>query len=1376
MNMASLNGPYDGLGIYPSTAVPFIIKSQNSPSFGPNVLNINGGHPGSNLGTAIIIYGSSYGEYAWNEVWMLTPDGRIICAFDDQIAIGLDPNDEYLVACVGSDPNDPSQQWTFEGSLGGYVIRNNQNNMVISAPPSQGTTFTSNYPQAGLSSLQGGATPEQYWQFFPTGPISSIAGKVYLQSALGGTLGSENPLVLSSYNNSAVIQSWVPYESYQLWLFNLNGSIANNSNYGLVLTSTSSSDQSDNQVTLSAPAGDNQTWTLDDNQLSVDVSGIGILYLNVNDSKTAENSAVITWEKTSGNNEIWYAFPAMPIDMGTCFYIQSSMSASDGNPTPFVLSVPGNAATAGVQLVIEPLVPGSLNQLWFMEDLGVITSAMNRTLALTANANSDNPVTLKAVQNNQPLQQWYIQSNGMVTMCLTDSGLVYLNVSGGGNASSGQGVITYTYATGSNATWSFPVYKPQPSGLWFTIRTCLKNAQNPKTCFLTASERGDVMVGPPSGGYALAEGQAGVNQLWRITTSGNVVSALNPNLGLTAGGANGLSLQPILGDAADQQWIWGTPVSMTLDSHGKSVNWPSAVLQNVGTGQVLWQTGNGYPYNALTLQSASSDQDTDNQLWYILPALPAYDQCTTIRNTSGTGLFLTLPAQPSNQTYTASLANRQGDPSLSTWTFTYPGYICSALDPGIVLSLEVDPSSSTGNAPVYTNNVCAYPLQPGLAPFQLWTATPDGLLVNQHNGMALTASNNAAPTGVTVAPLSKDPQTAMQVWEFCPGVHLQTLVAMPTEPFPAWNAAQAIVYNYINSALGLSAADIRDQYSNLCAPLASYQVLISVMPQATLSGATSADWISVVTQLNKELLAVIAVQSLFQQVTNFHLNMSQAQDISLSEAVTAAALPDQMNTKVQPKKKNKSWIGDLVEGLAYTAMNVAGTFIADPELGTELSTGEKFIKNGLPFLSNLMSTGFSSGSSFLQGQGNTPSSKNAAILANIYNYELTVWQMQQSLLTVFESANVALGQLEALILGDWGKLWGVYQMIQNPDGISSLYWPSFMAPSMAPQMLSGYTNGILQTLIPANSANKINATMHTNMGSPQGPVGLNADQVSFIENNADGTQNVYTTTCSQQVMQMIWANGASPLDFFHNLNGWSVPISYQNVASGENSSGPLAAGMIVRFRNNSAQALTLDLLAVNVMGNQNSFNSQQTIQYNLPAYGVQELAGCSYYIYQVVGPAQGGYVQQGTQGSFSIYTGSDTYVTGDFGFNQSDKIPSFNVSASGQSGYSAWVNLDHNYTSQGMYLFEVVITYGTVYPIVVSEISNPSPTSGLKAALPTGEPKAFVSTGESKASVPTGEPKASLPTGEPKASEPTGATQKDKEEQPLSPAEQLFAL
>lgn len=177
MNMANLNGPYDGLGIYPSTAVPFIIKSQNSPSFGPNILNIQGANPGSNVGTPVIIYGSSSGEYSWNEIWMLTPDGRIICAFDDQISIGLDPSNGYLVACVASDPNDPSQQWTIEGSLGGYVLRNNQNSLVITAPPSQGNTITSNYPQASLTALQGGATPEQYWQFFPSGPISSIGGR-----------------------------------------------------------------------------------------------------------------------------------------------------------------------------------------------------------------------------------------------------------------------------------------------------------------------------------------------------------------------------------------------------------------------------------------------------------------------------------------------------------------------------------------------------------------------------------------------------------------------------------------------------------------------------------------------------------------------------------------------------------------------------------------------------------------------------------------------------------------------------------------------------------------------------------------------------------------------------------------------------------------------------------------------------------------------------------------------------------------------------------------------------------------------------------------------------------------------------------------------
>ncbi len=1287
--MANLNGSYEGLGLLPTTAIPFIIKSQNSP----NVINIAGAPAYPGPGNSIILFGGSSGKYNWNEIWQLTPAGQLLCAYDNQVALGLNSGNEFLTCLVAGNPSDMRQQWSFEGTRGSYLIRNKETQMVLTGAPGTGA-YTSNYPPISLSELSPSDQPQSYmlWQLFPPGPISTLTGKVYIQSELNnGSVGSENPLVLASYNNGAVIQGWVPNNSCQIWLFNPDGTISTDSDYGLVLTATSSSDKSDNQVTLTAPSGNNQTWSLSNNELSVNVSGIGTLYMNVNDSNTSENSSVITWEQTGNSNEKWYAFQAMTVDIGTCFYIQTQMTGPDGNPTPYVVTVPGSTTASGISLVIEPLVPGSLHQLWFMEDLGVISSAMNRNMVLTANASTDNPVTLQEVQSNQGLQQWYLQSNGMMAVGLPNSGLAYLNVSGGSPATQGQGVITYSYSTQSNSLWSFPAYTPQPSGLWFTIRTCLQNTQSPNTIYLTAGTMGEVMVGPPSGGYVLAEGQAGIDQLWRITPSGNVVSALNPNLGLSAGGPNGVSLQPIEGISTNQQWLWGDPVPMTLSGHSQT--WPSAPLQNIGKGQVLWQTGNGYPFNTVTLQDASSNEDTSNQLWYVLPFAPAFDQYTTIRNTAGSGLFLTLPAKSGDQGYTASLANRSGDPSLSLWMFTYPGYITSALNPHIVLSLEVDTSTSTGGTPAYTNNVCAYPLQPGLAPFQLWSATPDGLLLNQYNGMALTAIANTAPTGVNTTPISANPETAMQLWDCCPGVHLQTLMTMPTQPFVTWDAGQAIVYSYINTALGLSVADIRAQYSNLSAPLMSYQVLINAMPQATLSGATSTDWTSVIAQLNQELMAAIAVQTLFQQLTDFHLNLSQAQEISLSEAVTAAALPNQMNTKVQPKKKNKSWVGDLVEGLAYTALNVAGNFVAEPELGTELSKGGDFIKNGLPFMANLMSTGFATGSAYMQG--NSQSTKNSAILANIYNYELTVWQMQQTLVTVFEGANIALGQLEALILGDWGKLWRVYQMIQNPQGIASLFWPSFMAPSLAPQMLSGYTSGILQTLLPANPDNKINATMHTNMGSPQGPLGLNNNQVSFIENNPDGTQNVYTTTCSQQAMQMVWASGASPIDFFHGLNGWSLPVSYQNVASSEKSTAPIAAGLIVRFVNNTAQAMTLTVNAENILGVERSFNySPVSITLSLPAYGVQEFAGCSYYIFDVTSSGPGGYLQMGTNGSYTINAGSVETVTGNIGIDLNYGIPPYSLSASGQSGYNAMVNLDQTYVSQGMYLFEVVISWG----------------------------------------------------------------------------------
>jgi hypothetical protein len=1138
----------------------------------------------------------------------------------------------------------------------------------------------------------------------------------YIQTALSGSVSSgANPYMLAAASSGAVLEQWQPGAQSQLWTFNTDGTIASASNSGLVLNSTSTSNKSNNQVTLTAPSGSTaQQWTYSNNQLSVNMGGsIGTLYLNVNDSKQSNGAGVITWEQTNATNESWYTFPAQSMAVNEWFYLQTAMTAGKGSNAPFVLAISGTEADPTV--VIQPLQAGALNQLWQINIDGVIISALDRTVALTANSDGDQPVTVQAIKSGLSGQQWYRIPNGMMAIG-TPGNVWFLNVKGGGNAVAGTQVITDGYqSNASNAIWNVIPYIPEPSGSWFTIQTALAAPGTQTPYLLTASENWDVSLSPPLGGYTLPQGQAALSQVWRKMIGGNIVSAINPNLALTGETEGGnITLAPLQSGSADQQWFWG--YSQTLAAAGSKGEVLCGVLQNAGQSQVLW--GAGASDGVVTLQPAASANDTGNQLWYVLPHAPAFSQSTTIRNLGGAdevaGLFLSLPSNTDSSGGFPAMVNEQsGNPALSMWQFEFPGYIVSGTDPDVVLSLEVG-SGSTPQGPVYTSNVIACPRQPDAQPFQLWSATAEGLIVNQYNGQALAASAADASSKVITVALTGDPKTDLQLWDFSPGIALQTTLAQPAVPFPDWTSEQAIAYKAISQELGLPDG-VRAQYANLAAPLGSYQlqmnlILLPIINDGAAAAGTKpskeevGNWISVVTQLNKEIAAVTAIQLLFQQVTALHLSLSQAQAMTLSELITGCALPDGLQTKIQPQKKKKSWIGDLIEGLTYTALNVAGSFIGDPEAGKELSMGAKFVKNGLPCIANLISTGFATS----QGVQATKSSSTVSkyetafnkAMQNAYNYEMTVLEMQQTLLSEFEAVGSALGQIEAMILSDWGKLRVVYDMTKSAGAMSSLYWPSTMTPIQANQMLSGYTIGVLQTLMPANSDYTIDATMHANYGNLISPAGWQNDG-SFVENNNDGTQNIYSTTVNQQIMEVVWANGVDPVSFFRGINGWSVPITYQNMVGTDNNNVPEGAAVIVTIQNFTNQEFTMNLTLNSLVGDGSNFSSNNIfplLTKRLTAYGAQQFAGACWECWFFVSPHAGGsgYIPSALQGDINIVDSGQAnvmsvHVDNSYNSGSNSNIPAtYNWSdLTFTAPYKA--TLTQNATPSGMVLVTIAI-------------------------------------------------------------------------------------
>lgn len=1182
------------------TQVPFYIQTAISGSpYNANpksVLSRNGG---------IVIDNWSPGSA--EQMWQFNDDGSI--SPWQTTSLVLTAQSTSPTSCVqvtleafdGSQSLTAAQIWTYQN-----------NHFSVNMGGSIGTVYLNLYnadlaPGTMVITYDYSVGDNEKWFPFPATLTQTASNNFYIQTGLSGSVnGQANPYVLSNNNSGVVIEQLAPGNGTQMWTVNPNGTITPLDNYQVVLTANSSGS---GQVTLETfdaatqqPSAA-QTWYYGNSQFWVDLGGTaGKVYLNVDDNNLAPGTPVITYEQTTGNNELWYMLPAYPVMAGEWFYLKTEMPNNAGDRNTYVMTVSSTTPGAGTPVVIEPLSPGSPAQLWKMEGNGMLVNALDLSLCLASTPDSHD-VTMQSTHGTDYWVQWYLMSNGMLATGPSGENY-YLNVQGGGNASSGTNLITYGFSEASNEIWVPLPYEPE--GLYFTIQNAAFEQSGPMSNLLSVGPNGVVTLAPPMGGLVIPTGDAAKFQLWRKTMDGYILSATHPNLALTASeGVLTLTIAPLVPGNDKQRWVMG-------DSQPYSVNGGKdellvGTIENIYFKELLCNNvlqappppGTAYPYNAL---------------WAVVPHGMPFSESTTIRNAGNgeTGLFLTMPqTYEKDGTYQITVDAISSDAEVSMWQYEYPGYLVSSVNPAIVLSLEADPTGSAQH-PKYLNNAVAYVKVPGTKLFQLWTITNEGLILNQYNGQALTIGAAKEGTNVTTTKVSGTPATSLQVWDFAPGKALQTVLAQPHWSYPVFKDGEQKAYAYICSLL--KQKDVRDQYVNLTAPLAGFQSQIGLMLTGFLSGTslpagtTAQDFQAVALQLSREFTAVSAVRSLFQQATTLYLSLGQSQSMMLSELITACELTTGINAKVSPPKKKNGWFGSLLEGILYTAMNVAGTFVDDPEAGKQASLFAKFMKNGLPCFANIMSTGYAT----FQGAQQTASYvayEAQKIQENFYNYEMTVSQLQQMLLDEFEALGNALGNVETFILADWGKTQAVYEMSNRIGDMSSLFWPSTLTSKDVQKMLSGYTMQVLQTLLPANASYSISATMHTNYQSRQGEGWHNGN---YYMENMDGTENIYSTNVNQQVMNKIWACGTKAASFYRRLNGWYLPYSYQDMVATGNETIPAGAGALVTVENFTNVELTLTLTMSSLMGDGSYFDCpfQYTPQtYTIGAYRALQFAG-----------------------------------------------------------------------------------------------------------------------------------------------------------------------
>lgn len=796
--------------------------------------------------------------------------------------------------------------------------------------------------------------------------------------------------------------------------------------------------------------------------------------------------------------------------------------------------------TSGSAIEVQNGPPELTTSLWQWNSDGTLSLAFFPSLVI--GVGSDSKLVLQESSSSNPAWQIVpVSATKCVYIYSPGSGYFNIDHPSSIDSVSGTPLIAYEYQIQWNNWWTLVPYTPT-SGQWFTLGDCegwgyLVTAMAKYNGYPVPTE----FSGQLGTAYAVTDPETGLPlpslaQLWKFCFNGTIASALSPNLLLTMqdSGSFLACVQSPMRDANNPSQpspyqIW--EIRPPSDYGPGSTS--GIALYNVGTGgsiDITKATGPGFlsiygeenEPGTYLCGTYATHQNVKACSWNINPLPQPLGQWVSIRSnlsSSSSDLVLTIPGDTVEPlTALAVSAPAVAKPN-SIWRFTFDGLICSAIDPDTVLS-------------VVNNTVVILPLQPGLPSFQRWVPAIDGTIRSCLNGQVLTA-NQPNAGDVTLSPV-QSAATTNQIWQFAPGRDLQVAALAPPIPFPTAEnqhlsqQAQeddAAGYAAISTLLGLGSGGVRRQYSNLAAPLAAYQCVINAMPMPAAI-QDKANWQNIQGQLNKELTAVQAVQSLFQQVNTLFLSLSQAQSYTFGTVVAAASMG---LSALQPQTKVKTPLWQIFEGMVYTALSAVTGFE-----GSVI----------FPVIANVMNTAF--------GVGQNIAAQQAALTkaTNVNLFEGTVAQLEQSVLTNFQTCASVLGMIEERVLTDYGKIMSIAAMIAEPVDQKSLYWPPLATSMLVPKLLPGFTIGLLQALLPVTATITAISKELGYTASSQGQLSATTYADQFEQ---DGTHSLYTAyaissdasaSSLDEVMNMVWQNGGIPFQFFHALGGWSqMPLT-----------------------------------------------------------------------------------------------------------------------------------------------------------------------------------------------------------------------------------------
>ncbi|RKH08147.1 hypothetical protein D7X74_32170 [Corallococcus sp. CA047B] len=821
--------------------------------------------------------------------------------------------------------------------------------------------------------------------------------------------------------------------------------------------------------------------------------------------------------------------------------------ASTTNPS-FVVGASGSTSGSAVQLVQRQGGVQAQGQLWRLTASGYLVNGYDPSLVLAVGSGG---VVLSTQSPTDNTQVWQLNAGEVAdapragTIQSTAS-LQLLTVTAYTNGASLE-MLDGTAPAQPDALWTmdpFPVAFDQPTALSSALNASYFNivaAGAPSTLLLNIAGGSST---PGTQVIVWTSQTNATNDLWRLTQSGYIVSALSPSLVLGLGTyANGV--QPVVTcevDVGDDTQLWtlgsgnlyGMPNASTLIN--RATNQALAVLNGdftAGASVVAIPVGSQPPAAALWTVSLSNwqpsaveGQTATTSGSTLAPPLPLVANVQGNATTGGTPVIL-WPLSSVPPGLQPPFSNVSW-PNNNLWRYSIDGYITSDLAPDFVLTAMPD-----GAAVMYPKQMIATPAQQWniSASEVTWSGMPLQVLqiANVQSGALLTVPDNALTQGTALVLKAAGSTTSasQQAWFNTNGYPLDAIVGQMPLGFPTSSDPQALTaYNYISANLLpkiTSSQGIRGEYTNTT-DVPDWLANLPGLTPPPPSSVASDVWTQVQQQIQQELTYANAIQILSSDASTFYsalqVNVLGLLD-SIAEGITG------LGTQAS---------GDavaVIEGIALSFVQLV------PDVGG--------------CIAGLIQTGLNAAASY--GQPGSLGKVQAAVS-----------QLMLNVGTLFTHLTAATQDQMTAALGDWGQMRAIGSLTSlMPGAPDSLAWTVDTESGLENSATPGIYLAIAQMLMPVqyymwqafqqSLLDSVQASMSLAPMSPELPSDCYTSVVTMDGSKQYfGAYDLYVLAASNGsypsstlMSTYVWNLGVTPSAFYMGSPSWPFPTRVMSI-------------------------------------------------------------------------------------------------------------------------------------------------------------------------------------------------------------------------------------